>query len=58
VEAAEHEERVGIVGGELLDALPGAHQVFELGLVAGVVVLLDVGDRTAHALRGIIVHGC
>ena len=47
VEAAEHEERVGIVRRQLLDALPRAHQRLELGLVAAVVVGLDVGERTA-----------
>src|SRR5207244_9040347 len=49
VVAAENEERARILRRELLDPLPGAHEVLERLLVAARVVALEVRDRPADA---------
>src|SRR5262249_53052942 len=49
VKAADHEERPGIVRRQLLDALPGPHQIFQGLLVALGVLVLQFIDRPANS---------
>jgi hypothetical protein len=47
--AADYEKGIHVVGRKFLDALPGSHERLEWGLVAIVVILLQIGERPANS---------
>ncbi|MNE50043.1 hypothetical protein D3C80_1446000 [compost metagenome] len=52
MQTTDGEEGVGVAGGKILDAFPGADQCFKFIFLAVVIVVLNITERTAYTRGG------